>query len=273
MKKLVALLVLIVLSTSTSCLKKQNLEEENLGPAITPESLSKAMLEGFGPLDYGAIAPNEFSSYVLSQTIQDSAHSAIEQQDMTIESVTDSPEKLSMGLILTKIKYSGGQSSQSTRKWDQEFTKAAGKATNQSLKNLADNDPPTFLFIYFQSLAFGACFDEGDFPETCHNLSVSDFKFPVPQTAISQHNCTEGSECSVNARKIEFDAIQKAVIDKDGKPRRIHYTFIISSEVPYLSRVLKFCSRTLYEISDANQKILADICYDVNNYAFGGTQK
>lgn len=272
MKKLLCILIFLALATNTSCLKKQNLEEEDLGPAFAPESLSTAMTEGFGSLDYGAISANEFSSYVLTQKIQDSYLETLEQQDITIETSTDTTEKLSMDLVLTKIKYSGGQSSQSTRKWNQEFIKSSGKALSQSIKTLADNDPPTFLFLYFQSIAFGACYDEGDYPETCHRLSVSDFQFPVPQTAASQHNCQEGADCFINARKIEFDMIQKNVTDKDGKPRRVHYTIILSKETPYLSRVLQFCSRTLYSVSNSQQKILADLCYNVNNYAFGGTQ-
>jgi len=272
MKKLVYFVIFLALATNTSCLKKQNLDEENLGPAIAPETLTKAMTEGFGSLDYSAIKPQEFSSYVLTQKIQDSYLDTLEQQDITIKTVTDTNEKLSLNLILSKIKYSGGQSSQSTREWLQEFSKSAGKATNQSLKALADNDPPTFLFITYQSVAFGACWDEGDFPETCHNLSVSDFPFRVPQTALSQHGCTDADNCTVSARKIEFDMIQKNVTDKDGKPRRVHFTIVLSKEVPYLSRVLQFCTRSLYEMTNSQQKILADLCYNVNNYAFGGNQ-
>lgn len=272
MKKLICSLIFIALATNTSCLKKQNLEDEDLGPAIEPQSLQSAMLEGFGSLNYSAISANEFSSYVMTQKIQDSYVSTLEQQDMTIESSTDTADMLSINLILSKIKYSGGQSSQSSpRKWEINFSKSGG--TTQSLKTLADNDPPVFLFVDFQAIAFGACYNEGKNPQTCHNLSVTDIQYKVPQPAIAQHNCSDPDTCFVNARKIEFDTIYLSSIDKDGKPRRVHYTFVLSKELPYLSRVIKYCSRTLYEISNTNQKILADICYDVNNYTFGGTQK
>lgn len=270
MKKLVSILIFLVLATNTSCLKKQNLEEEDLGPAITPQSLEEAMLEGFGSLNYGAIAANEYSSYVLTQKIQDSFLDTVEQQDITIKTSTDTPQSLSMQLILTKIKYSGGQSSQSTREWSETFEKSPSQTNVQNLKTLTENDPPKFLFIDFQSLAFGSCYDEGKYPQSCHNLSVTDFKFQVPYGAMAAHDCTSYENCFINARKIEFDAIYKFVIDKDGKPRRVHYTVILSKEVPYLSRVLKFCSRALYEMSSSNQKIVADLCYNVNNYAFGG---
>lgn len=267
MKKLLSLFILIMVTTSTSCLKKQNLEDDDLGPAIEPQSLTTAMLEGFGSLNYGAIKANEFSSYVLTQKIQDSYLDTIEQQDLTIQSSTDTPEMLSMELILSKIKYSGGQSSQSTRQWSQEFPKSSNQSTD--LQTLTDNDPPFFLFYQFQLLAFGSCYDEGQNPQTCHNLSVSDFQYRVPQAALAQHNCSDPDTCFINARRIEFDALYKTVTDKDGKPRRVHYTIVLSKETPYLSRMLQYCSRSLYEMSNTNQKILADLCFNINNYAFG----
>ena len=63
--------------------------------------------------------------------------------------------------------------------------------------------------------------------------------------------------------------IRNYELDKDGKPKRTHYTLLLSKSVPFLSRVLQFCSRSLYEITNSNQKILADLCYNVNNYASG----
>ncbi len=133
----------------------------------------------------------------------------------------------------------------------------------------ADSGEPVFMFQLFQSLALGSCYTDGNYPETCHNLSVSDVRYQVPSTAAHQHNCSNIFQCFIDAKKIEFDLVRKYEIDSDGKPKRIHFTLILSREVPFTSRVLKYCSRTLYEISGAPQKILADLCYDVNNYTFG----
>lgn len=270
MKFAVYALIFLVLTFNTSCLKKQNLDDDNLGEAIAPEALTKAMTEGFGSMNYGQIKANEFTSYILTQTIQETSFTPLEQQDLTIESSADTATALTMDLILTKIKFSGGQNSQSTRKWHQAFDKT-GKSTALSTNSttLADNDPPTFLFIAFQGLAFGSCYNDGEAPETCHRLLVTDIKYKVPETAASQHTCADVANCYINARQIEFDKVQSTVLDKDGKPKRTHYTVIVSKEVPYLSRVLKYCSRSLYDISSLNQKILADFCYDINNYAFG----
>jgi hypothetical protein len=272
MKNIIFYIIFVILTFNTSCLKKQNLDADDLGPAIAPIEITKALGTGFGAFDLNDIKANEFNSYVLTQKVQDSYIETLEQQDLTIESSVNTIDKLSLDLVLAKIKYSGGQSSQSTRKWHKDCLKSEGKAacvSSSQANTMADNDEPTFMFLVFQSLAFGSCVAEGKYPETCHQLIVRDFKYKVPQSAAAQHQCADADNCYINARKVEFDMIRNYLLDKDGKPKRTHYTMIISKEVPFLSRVLQFCSRSLYEISNSQQKILADLCYNVNNYAFG----
>jgi hypothetical protein len=266
-------LVVLILTFNTSCLKKQNLEEEDLGPSFEAAELTKAMGTAFGSYNFSDIKPNEFSSYVLTQKIQDSFMQTLEQQDMLIENSVNSSDRLTLDMNVTKLKYSGGQSSQSTRKWNKVFYKgdgsSAGQQSGQANSSAQEVDEPTFMFLIFQSLAFGSCVTEGDYPESCYRLTNTDIDYEVPPSAAVQHGCGIEDVCTIKAKKIEFDMIRNYQLDKDGKPKRTHYTLIISKEVPFLSRVLQFCSRGLYEMSSSNQKILADLCYDINNYAFG----
>ncbi len=93
---------------------------------------------------------------------------------------------------------------------------------------------------------------------------------PVEGSAAAyQHSCTDIYNCLIKAKRVEFDLVRKYELESDGKPKRIHYTLILSKQVPFTSRVLRYCTRTLYEIPGATQKILADLCYNVNNYTFG----
>lgn len=266
-------LVLILVIFQSGCLKKQNLDEENLGPSIEPLELTKALGEGFGSLDYNDIKPKESSRYILTQKIQDSYVDTIEEQNIDIVSATNSVEALSLDLILTKTKYAGGQAIDiPPRSWKKNFPKSEAQTTlnsdNEMIQTRTDNDEPTFLFFVFQSLAFGACNSQSQIPETCHKLDISDFQYKVPFSAASQHSCEDPSRCYIKARKIEFDMIRNTLLDKDGKPKRTHYTVIVSKEVPFLSRVLQFCSRSLYEMNSNQQKVLADLCYTITDYKF-----
>ena len=250
----------------TSCLKKMDLSQDDLGPAVDPIELTKALGTGFGTFDYNEIKKDEFTSVLYSQRIQDSVNQNIQQEGITVDAITNDSEKLALDVIVQKEEYSGGQTSQSTVKWPLIFKKGSAKSNSVEIQDNAR--PPVLTFLTFQSLAFGSCYDEGDFPESCHKLTSTDIQYKVPPADITQHNCVDPNECYIPAKKVEFDMISKYALDKDGKPLRTHYTLVLSPHVPFLSRVLKICTRGIYEMSSANQKILADICYTVNNYKF-----
>ena len=272
MKNIVILLIFCLsLMTITSCLKKQNLDDEDLGPAVQPLEVTKALGQAFGKYNYTDIKKNEFTSLMLSRRFQDSLVQNVEQQGITVDNVANSLEKLDLDLIVEDQTYSNGQTSQSTVKWPISIKKSDGAnaAAEGSIHTASDAKLPILTFLMFESLAFGSCYDSGNFPETCHQLKVSDFQFKVPIAAANQHNCADSTNCFINARKVELDIVRKYQKDKDGKPNRTHYTVVISPEVPFLSRILQLCSRGIYDISDSGQKILADICYSVNNYAAG----
>lgn len=275
----IAILSIIVFNFiffGASCLKKQNLDEELLSATVGPEDIASALSEGFGPIDYNDMKPNEFSSIILTQTIQDGVSEPVEQQDIGLKNIVNTSSYLQLDFTATVTQYSGGQSSQSTRDWNKVFTKYSGFAfsqnhnTNQEQANTTANvTEPLFMFQVIQNLALGSCYDDGDYPETCHNLQVQLVKYKVPSAAAYQHNCPDIYNCYIDARQVEFDLIRKYEIESDGKPKRIHYTLLLSQEVPFTSKVLKYCTRSLYDIQGVPQKILADLCYKVNNYTFG----
>jgi hypothetical protein len=148
---------------------------------------------------------------------------------------------------------------------------ATKTAVQQGISQMSSGDlqGPIFTFQLVQSLALASCQQEGSYPETCHNLSVSDIDWQVPPAAASQHNCGDIYNCYIKAKHIEFDLLQQYNLDVDGKPRRVHYSLVISQAVPFTSRVLEYCTRALYDITGADQKVMADICYKVNRYSFG----
>jgi hypothetical protein len=276
MNKLIKKIALVSIFTAilfgASCLKKQNLEEDNLSIPIPGEQIAAAISEGYGPINYNDMKPNEVSSLVLTQAIQDSSPQTLEQQDVTIQSINNTATQLELNVIATTTKYSGAQTSQSTRAWNRIFKKYSGFALSMNPEAQAqalEANEPMYMFQIIQNLALGSCYDEGSYPETCHNLAVTDLNYKVPTAAAYQHACADIHNCYVKAKRVEFDLIRKYELESDGKPKRIHYTLILSKEVPFSSKVLRYCTRSLYDIPNVPQKVLADLCYNVNNYTFG----
>lgn len=271
-KKIILAVILAGLVFGASCLKKLDLTDEVLGATVAPELIAAALGDGFGVIDYNDIKVNEKSSIVLSQTIQDGATQVLEQQDVTVQSVNNNPTTLELGVLSRILTYSGGNTTETSRFWNKVFYKYSGYAfsMNQGAQTTAtDVAEPMYMFQVLQNLALGSCYDDGNYPETCHNLVVTDIDYRVPSAAAYQHACADIYNCLIKAKRVEFDLVRKYELESDGKPKRIHYSLILTKQVPFTSRVLRYCTRTLYEIPGLSQKILADLCYSVNNYTFG----
>lgn len=270
MKKIVLFCLSVgFLFTTTSCLKKQNLADDNLGPAIEPMQLTKTLGAAVGSYSYNDMKNDEVNTILVSQRIQDSVVQNLEQQTITVKQVSNTVDKLSLDLIVSNEVYSGGQSSQSAYEWTHDFLKGSASATSLSKQVKASDANPLLLFLEFETIAFGICYDSGNNPETCHQLISEDIQYQVPFAAAAQYECADTTHCFIPAKRIQFDRVLKTQVDKDGKPRRIHYTLVVSGSTPFLSHVLQLCTRSLYTMTSSDQKILADVCYTVNNYAFG----
>lgn len=274
MKKILAVSLCAGFLLTSSCLKKQNLDDDNLGEPIAPLEMTKAIGTGYGSYDYNEMKAGEFTNFREWNRLQDSVVQNVRQQGIEVTRAVNTVDSLTMDLLVqTELFSSSGQTAQSTtRQWlNAIISKSEGLAV-QSTKNVKsdDYDPtePTLMFLDFASYAFGICHDSGSRPETCHNLSVTDIQYPVPIAAIAQHNCPDANNCTIAAKRVEFDRVLKTVLTDEGKPTRIHYSLVLSPNVPFMSRILESCSRAVYTLSSNGQKLLADMCKTVNNYRF-----
>jgi len=295
-KRIVLSLIAVGIATAASCLKKTDLQMDDLGSALDAQDIANALDTSFGPINYDDIKANEMTDLVISQSIQAGTPQNLEDQFITIKAINniDAYLEIQSNAIMTTFSSSGNIVDQ--RDWDQYFPKyngfafsAAGKlstmsvnsnmtaqqaalatkaATAQSMSS-GDLQGPIFTFQLVQSLALASCQDSGSYPETCYNLTVSDIDWHVPPASAGQHNCDDIYNCFIKAKHIEFDQLQNYNLDANGKPRRVHYALTISQAVPFTSRVLEYCTRALYDITGADQKVMADICYKVNRYSFG----
>ena len=295
--------IAIGIATAASCLKKTDLQIDDLGSAIEAQDIANALDDAFGPINYNDMKTNEMTDIVVSQRLQEGAVQNLEEQNITIKAIDNQPSYLRIQSYAIMTQYTSSGNVVDARDWDQSFPKYSGFAFSapsspttssaSSSSKLAtpneasvgsklslsskeitqsaagDLEGPIFTFKLVQSLALASCFDGGSYPETCHNLTVVEFDYKVPAVSAGQHNCGDPYNCFVKAKRIEFDLLQKYNLDSDGKPRRVHYSLVISQAVPFTSRVLEYCTRALYDVDSSGTKVLADICYKVNRYSFG----
>ena len=267
-KAAIAGIVIGFIIAGQSCLKRQDLSVEDLGSALAAEDIAQALGDAFGPINYSDMRVNEMTDIIYSQRIQDGVPQNLEQQEITIKEIDDQPSYLRIKSRMSMTSYYGGSSSTDVRDWDQYFQKYNGFAFSNNSQQPGDLNPPLFTFQLIQNIALGSCYDGGSYPETCHNLTVQEVDYRVPPPSAYQHNCADFYNCFIKAKKIEFDLLQKYNLDDSGRPNRVHYTIVMSQEVPFTSRVLEFCTRSTYALDGVPQKVLADLCYKVNKYTF-----
>ncbi len=248
---LITLSAVLVLGLNISCLKKQNLEEQNLGPVVAAKDVQQAMGDAVGVLDFGKIKVNEFSSVLSTITLEDSQNIKRFKQDLRVKSIVNTQTEFSINFIHSM----------------ENFLQTELSFTNIERKydpfNPTKSDPLLLPILYYFT---GKDYCKED-KVTCHNLTVAPTKVNLNPSLVDTTICPDSQTCQVSARKIEFDLLDSKELNDQGNPSRSHYTFIVAGQLPFLSKVLQYCVRGLMPYG--NRKVLAENCVFVNSINTG----
>lgn len=255
MKKLLSkkLLLTLLLATAfiSSCLKKQDLDDPQVGPALNPDEVTQKMMSDVGVFALDEMKKGEQSSIVQSQIIEETSVKQLFQQDTWIENVAtqsngDKTYSVKMNLI--------DKQDSSNSSYGVPFTIA-------SSDDLRKPESPLVLFYEFLNMSLFGCKQSG---VTCHNLSVSNEVFLLTPELAHDSICSNKDHCEVRIKTITMDMLKT---NSDGSKRKINYSFVVAPQLPFLSRVLKYCERTVVKASPRNY--LQEICLNVTNFRVG----
>lgn len=269
-------LVLIFLTIS-SCLKKQNLEESNLGPSIDAATVEKVMSDGFGDFNLNDLNVNEYSSTTNTATYEDSQTIKVSTKSITYKNTTYTASETTLSFIYSKVDHINSQNSFSNLQYDLKFARTALQQSSYKLTDLNSSqlqikneiltqsvDSPFFLFLAYAQFTFDECKTPN---VSCYNFVSQDYTIKLAEPLADSRICADTTNCIIPAKTIEFDTVDHNIIQSDGKPTRTHYKFMVSNALPFLSRVLKFCARGLVDYD--SRKVLLEQCYIVNNFTVG----
>ncbi len=271
MKLLILITALFVITTQTSCIEKQNLEESSLGPAADANQVEEAMADGVGSLDFYDVKVNEASSLTYTITYEESQTIKFLNQTLYVDSISDATDKLTINLNFSHEYLQNSNSSFSDVRYPMVIEK------NQTLKSLASKDQivhqlqeqdkpksPLFLYQFYANLAIFACRED---KVTCHNFKFKDFESKLDSQLAHPSICANAQNCIIPIREITFDLIDRKIMEDNGKPKRTFFTLIVSSKLPFFSKVLSYCERGLEEMT--GRKVLTEHCLNVNNFSAG----
>lgn len=271
------LIVLITLTSISSCMKKQDLDSQDLGPAINSDELQSKMGESIGLLSYDDINKNEINSVMACTTFEESQITNRYKQDLFVSAITDTAVDLKIDFIFNRQDYVSTNNSLSNQGYQLiiDKTKATTQASALAIKpelNLksarevqtrADNTP-FFLYRAYVYFAIQGCRETG---VSCHNLKVESGKMYLSAEQASPKVCPDISKCSIDVKKIQFDMLDSTAPSADGRPYRTHYTFSVSPQLPFLSKVIRYCVRGLTEMN--GRKVLAEDCTALTGFSYG----
>lgn len=253
----------------SSCLKKQDLDSQDLGPAINNDELQNKMGESIGSLSYSDIRKNEISSFTATTIFEETQVNKRYKQDLFVTNVTDTPSTLTIDFLFNKQDYVNSESSLSNIPYVIEVDKTTSLAKNLSHKKVEVKDAaantPFFLYRAYIYFAVQGCRED---KVTCHNLKTEVSKMYLKPELASSKVCPDVNNCLIDIKKIEFDMLDGSVATSDGKPYRMHYTFTVSPQLPFLSKVMSYCVRGLADVG-SGKKVLAEDCMSVNNFSYG----
>lgn len=259
-----------------SCMKKQDLDSQDLGPAINSDELQNKMSDSIGNLNYSDINKNEISTFTATTIFEETQVNKRYKQDLFVTNVTETPTKLTLDFLFNKQDFNNSENSLSNQPYQmvieassttaQNLAKAANipRAIAKNVQAKADTPVPFFLYRAYAYFALQGCRED---KVTCHNLKIEKSNIFVPSDLASPKVCPDVNACVLEGRKIEFDMLDSAVATTDGKPYRTHYTFKVVPGFPFLSKVRSYCVRGL--IDNGNRKVLAEDCMTIDNFSYG----
>jgi len=262
-KALIYILLILSLFFQISCLKKQNLEDGDLVAKADPSTIQEKMEEGAGGSLYSVdIRINESSSLSSTVTFADSQNIPYFDQVLTVDSASVSGTSIIFNLIYSKTNYSDASDSFTSKIYP--FVLQSGNQSVISALNSKAASRPVFLMQYYAD--FSEMCKDTDY--TCYNLSYSDSMIKLPTKLADKRICEDINNCIIPVRKVEFDIVNNKQIVA-GKPERAHVKFLVSHKLPYLSKVLNMCYRTLALYGNELKPIVREDCFGVTDFTIG----
>jgi hypothetical protein len=248
---LTTLSAVLVLGLNISCLKKQNLEEQNLGPVVSATEVQQKMGEAIGVLDFGTLKIGESNSVLSSVTLEDSQNIKIFKQDITVLRITNTQAEFSFDYSQKVENFLRPDLNFDTLKTPKNFNLEKPKESNPS--NMAIDDPLLLPLVFVNTSQY--C---GIDKISCHNFTVTPIRISLNPTFTDPRICPNVNTCEISARKIEFDLLNGQSLNDQGKPSLNRFTIIVAGQLPFLSKVLQYCSRGL--MNYGNRKVVAENC-------------
>ncbi|WP_413559846.1 hypothetical protein [Bdellovibrio sp. HCB209] len=298
------LLILAIVAGSLSCMKQPELEDEVIPSSV--EEVSGALVDAWGTVSPLTMLKGDFLFQETEQQIDTMDARLVLQEGTTISNITETPKQYDYTFLYQTAVISGDNASQSTREDHRTVTKTSSEdpapvqtaskkekssessalATAKAVLNAKSSDVKVMADDYQLTLGFervlmlaNACVMTDDLLKYCKdelkvdsceikcaNLKKETEVRVAPKLIQQQPNCGGLANCKLNVKKVTFDW---SIVLKTGdvtEKQKVTYTLAMTQDLPFLPRVLDYCSRGLVQIPNSSTKVLVTTCNRLKNF-------
>ena len=294
------LLILALTAGSLSCMKQPELEENDT-PA-TLEAVQNSLVDAWGAVSPLTMLKGDFLYQETEQKIDTMDPKMVLQEGITVSNITETSTEYDYTFLYQSAVISGDNASQSTREdhrsvmkntatsdtgstlAQNDISQAALKVAQlnmrklSSVKTMADDLQMTLGFERLIMLAHSCKMTDElqkyckeslkvDSCEIkCSNLSATSEVRPAPDLMKAQPNCGGLPNCQMNVKNVSFDWAILLNTGNVTEKQKVTYTLSMTQDLPFLSRVLDYCSRGLVQIPNSSTKVLVTVCNKLKNF-------
>ena len=236
---------------ASGCLKKQDLEDPQVGPAVSQSEMTEKMMTEVGQFGTDEIKKGEYSSITSTMIIEASQVTPLSQQDMLVEKI-ETATNGDRTLFFIRDYYDRQNEANS-------FFSNRFQITSAS--QFYDKNAPVVPTMEYLLWGTQMC----TVPSvSCHNLKVINDSFVLKRELADPSICTDLDHCVVRTKVVTFDVLYKK---SDGDVQKRNYSFEIAPQLPFLSRVLKHCVRRVERTTPRD--VLVENCFNVKDFQAG----
>jgi hypothetical protein len=245
---LIAISACILLSSG--CLKKTNLEDPQVGPALDPAEVTQKMLSDIGTFSMSDMKKGEWSTLIKSRTIEETDYRKMAQQNVYIKDVISENDETTYTLEIDVLDFMNPTNS--TEKITYPIKDSDG---------FRQDGAPLVLYYKYLDFAFYGCASTNI---SCHNLVLTNEKYVLRSELADPSICEDSKRCEINTKTVSMDLLVK---QSDGSRQKINVSYTIAPQLPFLSRVLRYCERGVIKAKPRN--FLAEDCFSISDFRPG----
>ena len=283
-----------------SCMKQPELEEEST-PA-TLEAVQNSLVDAWGSVSPLTMLKGDFVYQETEQKIDTMDPKLALQEGITVSNITETDKEYDYTFLYQSAVISGDNASQSTREDHRtvvkqtaasepapsltttDLSQASVKMAQlnlhklSSVKTMADDLQMTLGFERLIMLAQSCKMTDAlqkycrenlkvDSCEIkCSNLIATSEVRPAPDLMKAQANCGGLPNCQMNVKTVTFDWAILLKTGNNTEKQKVTYTLSMTQDLPFLSRVLDYCSRGLVQVPNSTTKVLVSVCNRLKNF-------